>query len=551
MATYEVEGEPTFERRAAALLRLVDRIVAAVHERAPDQIRSALKNIAAAVAELPPDLLIAFATPGTSEPSETCAEARRRVMDTVARHMSDTTIARFVARQAFTAGAPIERLAHAFQALVRDHQRRERLLDIAHAEALNSGEMPPDMVEGKWPEIAERLLTSYSDEAFVSEDYGRELSRVPAIAMSVEQVSDDPPERVDAWLATVASTELRKLDLVLLLDVMGLEEEHDKWSALVCPVLSLVDDLCLVGDFDAARQLVGRLATLGRPDSADPRRAAANEALDRLAGRPALQHLVAHLATVSDEQFGFVEELCLALGHRAIAPLTAGLASEQRTQARARLVQLLVQFGAPGRREVEQLTSSPNVAVRRTAVYLLGHVGGADVLPQLSELVGDADPQVQREAIRAILHIGTDRAFEVLQAALVGGNARVRQSLIATLTNTRDERTAPLFAYLVEHLDHRGPLAPIYLRAIDALGASKDPEGIPALQKALRRGEWWAPRRSALLRGAAAAALARIGTAPAVAALEGAAASGPRGSRAAARAQIARLRGSSPNRIEG
>ena len=62
---------------------------------------------------------------------------------------------------------------------------------------------------------------------------------------------------------------------------------------------------------------------------------------------------------------------------------------------------------------------------------------------------------------------------------------------------------------------------------------------MPALKEALHRGEWWAPGRTPLLRTAAAAALARIGTPEAVAVLEEAARvrparRPPRGSHAAA-----------------
>jgi len=87
--------------------------------------------------------------------------------------------------------------------------------------------------------------------------------------------------------------------------------------------------------------------------------------------------------------------------------------------------------------------------------------------------------------------------------------------------------------------DHRGPLTDLYIRAIKALGSLKDPVGIESLAAALHRGEWWAPRRTAALRNATAAALARIGTADAVAVLEQAVASGSRGVRAAARAHLA------------
>lgn len=88
-------------------------------------------------------------------------------------------------------------------------------------------------------------------------------------------------------------------------------------------------------------------------------------------------------------------------------------------------------------------------------------------------------------------------------------------------------------------MDHGGPLAAAYLRAIEALGALRDPEGVAPLGEALYKGEWWAPRRTRELRTAAASALARIGTDRAQALLEEAARTGSRGVRSAARAQLA------------
>ena len=102
----------------------------------------------------------------------------------------------------------------------------------------------------------------------------------------------------------------------------------------------------------------------------------------------------------------------------------------------------------------------------------------------------------------------------------------------------RDERATPLFAYILAHIDHRGPLATVYLHAIESLGALRDPDGIPPLKEALYKGEWWAPRRTRVLRSAAAAALGRIGTPEANTVLHDAANTGSRGVRAVARAQI-------------
>jgi HEAT repeat protein len=117
-----------------------------------------------------------------------------------------------------------------------------------------------------------------------------------------------------------------------------------------------------------------------------------------------------------------------------------------------------------------------------------------------------------------------------------------------SLSVVRDERATPLFIYILRRIDHRGATAPVYLRAIESLGAQRDPEAIAPLKEALYKGEWWAPRRTAVLRSAAAAALARIGTPEAFAVLDEAIVSGVRGVRNAARYQIenARIRRTSP-----
>jgi HEAT repeat protein len=201
---------------------------------------------------------------------------------------------------------------------------------------------------------------------------------------------------------------------------------------------------------------------------------------------------------------------------------------------------MLIAFGATGRQTVERLKNSPNPAVRRTAVYLLREFGGSGALPDLTLLLDDAEPQVQREAVRAILNIGTDAAYHVLQQALTTGTPQTRDAIMQAIGLVRDERATPLFAYILGHVDHRGQLRGVYMRAIESLGALRDPDAIPALKTVLYRGDWWAPRRTAALRSAAAQALARIGTPAAVDVLKVAETSGPRRLRAVVRPALMR-----------
>jgi HEAT repeat protein len=173
---------------------------------------------------------------------------------------------------------------------------------------------------------------------------------------------------------------------------------------------------------------------------------------------------------------------------------------------------------------------------------MMREFGGSEALPDLTELLDDNEPQVQRDAVRAIINVGTTAAFKILEQALATGTTRSREAIMQAISLVRDDRATPLFAYILEHVDHRGALGAVYLRAIESLGSLKDPAGIPPLEDALRKGEWWAPRRTASLRQTAASSLARIGTPEAIAALEKAVAEGSRGVRAAARTHLRSLR---------
>jgi len=519
--------------RAAALVRLFDRVVRAVSAEEPGSVDAVLDNVASTLSQLSPDMMVAFL--GQSQAVTETPD----LVGTLVRHMAEPTIAEFVARHAVAEGTPIERLAQAFQTLVPE-DRRERVLSLAREQA--SGAHPPGggVFEQLWEGVAKKLLDSYSDEQFVSEQYGRELSRARTTAIDVERVSDDPPERLAAWLGSVSTSEIRRLDLALVNDLLRIERDPDRWATLMRPVVALVEDLLLVGDFEAADALVALL--VGERLQGGVHRQAAGSALDALIGGSMLRHAASHLSTIDDETFGRAKAMFLSLGDRLIRPLAEVLTEESRPKARERLSAILLAFGASGRSEVERLKNSPSAAVRRTAVYLLREFGGNEALPDLTGLLQDRDPHVLREAARAMLAIGTELAHTTLADALVASTASQREPLLSALGALREEHPAPVFVHLVQRVDHRGPLADLYLRAVELLGALKDPDGVDALRAALYRGEWWAPRRTAALRNAAAAALTRIGTPEANAVLDEAMASGPRGVRNAARAHATATR---------
>jgi hypothetical protein len=529
--------DQTTSGRADAVLRLLQGIVKAAKKAIPEEVDPVLRNMAGAVGRLSPEMMVALLSRAHDGSGGAAG-----VVDAVVTRMTEETIAGFIARNATAKGSSLDRVAQAFHTLVREDDQRQRLLTLAHDEAAASPFGSTEGFEDVWNHVAEKLLTSYSDEPFVSDSYARELSGSRSQAVTIDQINDDPPERLSAWLGTVATSELRQLDLTLLLDLLTLEEDDERWGSLMPPVVSLIEDLLLVGDFEAAVGLVSLLTATAAPQSPAGRRQRALVGIDLLIKGAMMRHLTAHLATIDDTQFERVKSMGVSIGEVMVKPLAETISTDVPDRVRDRLTNMLIAFGPAGRRQVERLKNSQNPAVRRTALHLLRELGGQDALPELIELLNDRSPQIQREAVRAILNIGTERAYDVLQQALSGGSEQSRGVIMKALTAVRDGRAAPMLAYMLSRVDHKGPQAHLYLSAIEGLGALKDPQGVAALKEALYRGEWWAPRRTAALRGAAAAALARIGTEEAVAALEDAVSSGPRGVRSIARAHVAKAR---------
>jgi hypothetical protein len=451
--------------------------------------------------------------------------------------MSDTSVAQFVSNSVIAERGATDRLAQAFHALVPDADRQRQLLSLAESDVAGSELGQEAAFKDLWQRV-EAMLTSYSDEKFVSDAYALELSGARARAVDVEEASDDPPDRVAAWISTVADSALRDLDYLLLADLLRIEEDGERWHDIAETVISHAEDLVRVGYIDPALTLAQSVATEGSriPARVEPSRIL----LDRLGRGAMIRHSAKLLRTANDDFYERVKGLAHAIGPAVIAPLAEALSAEQDARSRRRLRDILVGFGAAGRESVQQLMNAANWEVRRTAAFLLREFGGTEGLKELQPLLTDPEPLVQREAIQALMLNGTDAASQMLLQVLTTSSGRPRETLIKELGTTRDERAAPLFCYLVRHLDRKAFYA-VYVGAIEALSLFGGPDAVEALKEALKHGDWMAPLRTRRTRAFAATALRKIGTAAAVTALQDASTRGSRGVRSAAKAQLKQL----------
>jgi HEAT repeat protein len=520
------------EKHAALLLKLLRGLAEFLSRAQPDQLEPVLQKMAGVAGQLSPEAMLSLLK---ERQTDNALAGKVDVVDAVVDRMGDATIAGFVSDAVIAERGATARLAQAFQALVPEIDRQRQLLALAETEVsaspLGEDEAFPDL----WNRV-EQMLTSYSDESFVSDTYARELSGARTQAIEVERTSDDPPERISAWLTTVSDTALRGLDVHLLMDLLAIEADPPRWRDVADTVVTHAEDLARVDHAETAWELVDLVAAEAQQESS-PKRSAAAVVLERLGRGTLLRSAVAGLRAADDRAAERVARVCRAAGATVIPALAELLSAEQDARARRRLREMILGFGPRGRESVQQLMNAESWEVRRTAAYLLREFGGSEGLRELEPLLNDAEPLVQREAMQTLILNGDGRAFDILGRTLVAGAPRTRQALEQELLAIRDERAAPFFCYLLKGVERRA-LRAVHAAVIDGLGAFGGADAVGALKHALHQGDWWAPVRTRTLRSAAARALRRIGTPEALDALRDAAQRGPRGVRAAARAHI-------------
>jgi len=523
--------------RVAALLQLMRTAIDAARTQGEDEVTRAFETIATSCARLSPDMMIAML-----DRRQATNQEEADFVSTVANRMTDQAIASFMARAVATDRRGTERLAQALEALAPDADRKKVVVDLAKEELQNELGAEPGF-ETMWESVANAVMsyTLVSNLTNVSEEYGREISSARRNAIEVERVADDPPERVQAWVATVSESTLAQLDLEMLLDLLRIEGAVAQWEPLSAIAASEAERRTLTGDVAGAHALLEALIRETKTDGRATLRIAATKAVDRLGAGPIARHVGMHFRAVIDSDVDRLNQLCQLLGPSVVRSLADALAREENAVAIRRLAALLLSFGAAGRRSVEQLKNSPSPAVRRTAVTLLRRAGGQEALLELASMLGDDDPEVQRESIHAMVEIGTANAYSVLHRLLLEADTP-RESALRELLSLRDDKAVPLFSYVLTKGEPQGTLIGIHISMIEALGVMRPrPESIRALQQVLLRGRWWAPFRTSTQRQAAATSLRTLGTPEALAVLEAAANDGGRAVRRIARAQVAQF----------
>jgi hypothetical protein len=516
------DGSPMLTSQAAAVVAAYRHLAGIVDVMAPDRRTEVMQNLAAATASLDPRVILQMLGPGGDLPG-TEAGGGLDVRRGIAEAFDDLKVAQLLATTLAIDGQATDRLAEVFDTIAPDEPRKQRVLTLARSLLSETSFGKTNQFQSLWTSM-EELLLSYNEKPFVSADYklGLDHAGERAAAMAA-----DMPDELRDLVQTLAQDNVRRLSIVLLIDLLTLERDGARAADIARDLSALCEDLLLAGDYDGAVMVTKALA--GR--AADPKSIAASGctvALDALPQTAAFVETVEAFGDMTEPEAALFATVCVQVGPQAAEVLRRLLEVEADTPGRRRATAVLIDLGGRAVARIAPLVGHSQWYVQRNVADLLGAIAVPQGVPLLQPLLRGADPRVTQAAVRALSAIDDPAAARAVHTVLRASAGPQRQAVVAALVAERDPRVVPVLVRILNESEPFGSDHAIVLDTLEAIGQIGGDEAVPHVAEAMRRRKWLARRKVRAVKQGSLEALRAIGSPAARAAIADAAARGDR-----------------------
>ena len=494
-----IDRAPDEAQAIAAVLREL-RAAAQLTWTQPEQFDDVFRR-AAAIGEHVTEGLMAglLERRGTPEATVGTLDVVRAIVE----RMPDTTVSKFLSKAMGEAGAASAALTEMFRALVPNAKRRRLILSEAQDISLGA-----DVVE-QWAEL-ERNLEAHVDRRFISDQYGDELHEAQDRGADAGFASEDPPERLSAWLDSISGEAERELDLLLLEDLARVETDPVRLRKLLEILQASACEAAETDDWEAVARTLAALQSIGAESADQTRRVLAADALQKLGTSPAAELALAALPGADGAKADVLVSVLGTIGARLIPAIAARWAAERRAPHKDLLGRAVAAAGKAGRDGLRRLLTSDAEApeLRVAAIRLLELTPGTEHLPALETVLSDTHEGVRSEAFRALSSSGSDRAADILARGIARAEPAVQAALLARLQPPGAGRsTLPVLRRLVPQLDPQAAPVPVCLSLLAMLEQAGGEDARELIGSVIARTHWRTPLRTWRLRTAANAAL--------------------------------------------
>lgn len=521
------DGSPMLTSQAAAVVAAYRHLVGIVDVLEPSRRTEVMQNLAAATATLDPHVIVQILS-GGEEGGAGGLDIKRSLVDA----FDDFKVAQLLATTLAIDGTASDRLAAVFDTIAPDEPRKRRVLTLARSLLNETSFGRTGQFQTLWTSM-EELLLSYNERPFVSASYRTGLDGAGERAAAM--ASTDVPADLVSLIDTLSQDSVRRLSVVLLIDLLRMERDPVRAPEVARDVAALGEDLLLAGDYESALTVTRAL----REQASDPSlvtSAGSRVALDALAGTPAFRETVELFGDMTDGEADRFGAICESVGPAATDALRDLLDVEALTPARRRATSVIRAYGGAAVVRIAPLTANPHWYTRVNAAALLGDIASAEAVPILQPLLRGHDPRVMQAAVRALSCIRDPAAARSVHTVLRAATGEQRRAVIAALVAERDPRVVPVLVGILDESDVLGQDHQIVLETLAAIGDVGRDEAVADVARVMRKKSWLARRKTRGLKEASLDALRRIGTPAAQKAVADAAARGDRMLRRLARA---------------
>jgi hypothetical protein len=526
------DGAPMITTQAATVLAAFRHLATIVSVKAADRTDDTMRNFATAASSLNPQIVMEMLQ------SEDDPGDATHVVQGLTGAFDDLKVAQLLAMTLSAEGQASGRLAEIFDTIAPDAERKQRVLTMTRTLLSESTFGQSKQFKAIWSSM-EELLMSYNDRPFVSEEYRTQLDG--AAARGDQAALKDLPEEMLQWTESLGQHNVRKLSVVLIIDLLKLERDGARATEIADDMTALAEDLLMAGDYVEARDVASAL-DLAANDTTFVSPGACREALSRLATSAAMHEAVAMIGDMETDHLEVFSDICRLVGVPVVEVLAMTLRIQDQSAARARASDIIAGFGAPAVSRLAPFIDDERAYVQSHTAELLGRIAASEAVRLLQPLLRRNDPEVTRVAIAALANINDPAAARAIHTVLRSVTGNQRHAVIDALVAQRDARVVPM---LVRILDESEPLGKDHLVVLDTLGALKlvhTDNAVRPIVRVASRKRWFARAKNRALKNTAIDALASIGTEESRRELAKAAAEGDRLLRKLAKAKIAQTR---------
>lgn len=221
--------------------------------------------------------------------------------------------------------------------------------------------------------------------------------------------------------------------------------------------------------------------------------------------------------SAQDDQYKFFG-LTVAIGKPALGLACAVMAKAQKSRTRAAACTMLCYLCNDRPDLLKPYLSDNRWYVVRNAAFVLGQIGGPDVIPLLRGAAMHPDPRVRRQVIQSLGGVPALQRRAILLGQLQSRDPQVLAATLNMLSREQDPALAREILRKVNEPEFENRTEDEQRALLGTLGDVATDDAVPALEILLNKGGWFA--RKSFQRTAVARALQRIGTERALAVLE-------------------------------